>query len=105
MKIDNDTRIPTPLPAAVHADRTSKAKKAGKAYARSAAAPTTPASADRVDISDQGRAMQVATAALKQAPAIRADRVAELKARIKDGTYQVPGEAVAERMLTDDHSG
>jgi flagellar biosynthesis anti-sigma factor FlgM len=46
--------------------------------------------------------MQIATAALKQTPAIRADKVAELKARITPGTYQVPGEAIAERMLTDD---
>ena len=31
-----------------------------------------------------------------------ARKVAELKARITPGTYQVPGEAIAERMLTDD---
>ena len=102
MKIDNDTRIPNPLPVAVQADRTSKLKKASKAYARSAAGPTAPATTDRVDVSDTGRAMQVATAALKQTPTIRADKVAELKARINDGTYQVPGADIAERMLADD---
>ncbi len=40
--------------------------------------------------------MQVATAALTQTPPIRADKVAELKARIKAETYQVPGEDIAE---------
>jgi negative regulator of flagellin synthesis FlgM len=105
MKIDNDTRIPKPLPAPAQADRTGKAKKAGKAYARSAAAPTAPASTDRVEVSDKGRAMQVATAALKQTPQIRADKVAALKAEINDGTYQVPGADIAERMLADDLLG
>ena len=105
MKIDNDARIPKPLPTTAQADRTGKAKKASKAYARSAATPTAPAGTDRVEVSDKGRAMQVAMEALKQTPSIRADKVAELKARINDGTYQVPGADIAERMLADDLLG
>lgn len=105
MKIDHDAPIPKSLPAATQADRTGKAKKAGKAYARSADAPSAPASTDRVEVSDQGRAMQVAAAALKQTPKIRADKVASLKARINEGTYQVPGADIAERMLADDLLG
>jgi negative regulator of flagellin synthesis FlgM len=102
MKITNDTPIPTPPPAAAQAERTNKAKKA---YAKPATAPTAPAGTDRVDVSDTGRAMQVAAAALKQTPKIRADKVAALKARINDGTYQVSGEDIAERMLADDLLG
>ena len=102
MKIDNDARKPNPLPAAAQADRTSKAKKARKASVRAATVPTAPASTDRVEVSDKGRAMQVAAAALKQTPKVRADKVAELKARISDGTYQVPGADIAARMLADD---
>jgi len=49
--------------------------------------------------------MQVAAAALKQTPKIRADKVASLKARINEGTYQVPGADIAERMLADDLLG
>ena len=49
--------------------------------------------------------MQVATEALKKTPQIRADKVAELKARITDGTYRVPGADIAERMLEDDLLG
>ena len=105
MKIENDARIPKPLPAAAQADRTGKAKKASKAYARSTDAPSAPASTDRVEVSDKGRAMQVAAAALKQTPKIRADKVASLKARIDEGTYQVPGADIAERMLADDLLG
>jgi negative regulator of flagellin synthesis FlgM len=103
MKIDNDARSPKPLPTTVETNRTGTAKKTRKPYAKSAAtAPIAPATTDRVEVSDAGRAMQVATAALKQIPAIRAGKVADLKARMTAGTYQVPGEAIAERMLTDD---
>jgi negative regulator of flagellin synthesis FlgM len=105
MKIRNETAIPTRPPATDQAERTSKARKANKAYAKSAAAPTAPTSADRVEVSDKGRAMQVAAAALKRTPKIRADKVAGLKARINDGTYQVSGEDIAERMLADDLLG
>jgi negative regulator of flagellin synthesis FlgM len=102
MKIKSDAPNPTPPPAAGQAERTSKAKKA---YAKSATAPTAPTSTDRVEVSDTGRAMQVGAAALKQTPKIRADKVAALKARINDGTYQVSGEDIAERMLADDLLG
>jgi negative regulator of flagellin synthesis FlgM len=105
MKINNDAGIPTPPPPAGQADRISKAKKANKAYAKTAAAPTAPTRTDRVDVSDKGRAMQVAAAALKQTPKIRADKVAALKARINDGTYQVSGADIAERVLADDLLG
>lgn len=105
MKIKSDSPISTLPPTADQAERTSKAKKAHKAYAKSATAPTAPTRTDRVEISDQGRAMQVAAAALKRTPQIRADKVAALKARINDGTYQVPGEDIAERMLADDPLG
>ena len=105
MKIKIATPIPTPPPAAGQTERTSKAKKAQNAYAKSATAPTAPTRTDRVEVSDAGRAMQAAAAALKQTPQIRADKVAALKARINDGTYQVSGEDIAERMLADDLLG
>jgi negative regulator of flagellin synthesis FlgM len=105
VKINNDPRIPTPPLTAGNVDRTRKAAKAGKAYARSKAAAGIPVGTDRVEVSDKARAMQVAMAALKQTPQIRADKVAALKARIKTGSYLVSGEDVAERMLADDTSG
>jgi negative regulator of flagellin synthesis FlgM len=103
MKIDNDARSPKPIPTTVETNRTGTAKKARKAYTKSApTTPPSPATTDCVDVSDAGRAMQVATAALQQTPAIRANKVADLKARMTAGTYQVSGEAIAERMLTDE---
>lgn len=100
MKIDDQARIPDPV--FPRSNRTAKARKASKAYASPAATPVGSAGSDRVEVSDAGRARQAAAAALEQTPSIRADKVADLKARIKAGTYQVPGEAIAERMLAEE---
>jgi len=54
---------------------------------------------DRVELSDRARALIVASASLKTAPQIRIDKVDSLKQKIKDGTYHVPGEKIAERVL------
>lgn len=55
--------------------------------------------ADRVELSDKARALLVASDALSQLPAIRADKIESLKRAIKDGTYHVPAEKIAERIL------
>jgi negative regulator of flagellin synthesis FlgM len=102
MKIDRATPSPHQTTTAAHADQARKAQRAGKAYAQSAAAPAMSPGADRVEVSEAGRVTQVAADALKNTPPIRAEKVAELKARIQAGTYQVSGEAIAERMLADD---
>ena len=54
---------------------------------------------DSLNISGTGRDMQVAKEALLAAPDIREDKVASLKAAIKNGTYDVSGEAFADKLL------
>lgn len=54
---------------------------------------------DRVELSDKARALLVASDAIAQLPHIRADKVESLKQSIKDGSYHVPGEKIAERIL------
>lgn len=54
---------------------------------------------DAVSVSSMGQEIQKAMQALVGMPDIRADRVAELKARIDDGSYQVSGREVAETLL------
>lgn len=56
-------------------------------------------SADKVEISDFGRELHVAKQAVAAAPDVRADKVSELKSRIKNGTYNVSGESFAEKLL------
>lgn len=57
------------------------------------------AGADAVSVSASGQSIQKAITALNGMPEIRADLVAELKARIEGGTYQVSGRDVASSIL------
>ncbi len=54
---------------------------------------------DKVEISSFGKAYQVAKNAVKNAPDVREDRVAELKAQIQNGTYEVSSESFADKLL------
>ncbi len=54
---------------------------------------------DKLQISGEGRAVQVGKEALAAAPDIREDKVAAIKAQYENGTYDVSGEDFAERIL------
>ncbi len=93
MKIQDDNGLPRgipPRPPAVQGSRTD-----------SNASPqqvNVPAG-DRVELSDQARRLQVAQGALAQLPEVRTEKVQAIKQMVMAGTYYVPGEKVAERML------
>ena len=53
---------------------------------------------DSVEISDFGNAYAVAKKAVQESEPVRADRVAEIKEQLANGTYNVPMSAVAEKM-------
>jgi len=55
--------------------------------------------ADSVEISEQARELARAQQAVEAAPDVRADKVAELKKQIEEGTYNVPAEALADKLL------
>ena len=55
---------------------------------------------DEVQISTFGKAYQVAKQAVGAAPDIREDRVAQIKAQIDNGTYEVSGEKFAEKIIS-----
>lgn len=54
---------------------------------------------DAVSVSTQGQDIQKALSAFGNIPDVRADRVAELQARIANGEYNVSGRDIAESML------
>lgn len=54
---------------------------------------------DEVQISQAGRDFQVAKQAVAQSPDIREDKVAQLKAKIDSGEYQVSADDFASRLL------
>jgi len=60
-------------------------------------------SSDSVEISDRSRELARARQAVDAAPDVRADKVAEIRKRIEDGTYSVSPELLAQKLLgTDD---
>lgn len=54
---------------------------------------------DKVEISSFGKAYQVAKNAVNEAPDVREDKVADIKARIDNGTYEVSSEHFADKLL------
>ncbi|MBR1622524.1 MAG: flagellar biosynthesis anti-sigma factor FlgM [Pseudobutyrivibrio sp.] len=66
----------------------------------SQAAKTNQMGRDEVQISSTGREYNVAKAAVSESADIREDLVADIKARIKNGTYDVSPDAFAEKLLS-----
>jgi negative regulator of flagellin synthesis FlgM len=56
-------------------------------------------SSDTVEISNRSRDLARARQAVDAAPDVRADRVAEIRKRIEDGTYSVSPELLAHKLL------
>ena len=54
---------------------------------------------DKLEISSFGKELQIAKQALKDAPDVREDKVASVKSRLQDGTYEVSGEKFADKLL------
>lgn len=54
---------------------------------------------DRVQISQAGRDYQVARKAVSEVPDVREDLVASIKSRVDAGTYEVSGDAFAEKVI------
>lgn len=57
-------------------------------------------SSDQLHLSTAGRDFQTAKTAVAAAPDVREDRVAAIKAKINNGTYQVDTSAFAEKLLS-----
>ena len=54
---------------------------------------------DKLQISSMGKDISVAKKALASTPDIREDLVSSIKERIENGTYEVSGEAFADKVL------
>lgn len=54
---------------------------------------------DYVEISEFGKVLQTAKQAVKNSRDIREDKVADIKARIDNGTYEVSGESFADKVI------
>jgi flagellar biosynthesis anti-sigma factor FlgM len=63
------------------------------------AAPTTARPAARAVSTDTAALATLAVAATRQAPEIRAERVAALRQRIAAGAYRIPDAVLAQKLL------
>jgi len=71
-------------------NKPGKAEKAGR-----------PAREDGVNISPEARLLSVALQKLREQPEVDARRVEELKAAVKEGSYRVDSEELAERIWAE----
>ncbi|MDY6850664.1 MAG: flagellar biosynthesis anti-sigma factor FlgM [Thermodesulfobacteriota bacterium] len=58
-----------------------------------------PKSGDKVDLSDRSREIARARELVEAAPAVRADKVAAMKAQLNSGDYEVKAEEVADKII------
>jgi negative regulator of flagellin synthesis FlgM len=96
--------------SAVQGSEVSGAKKTGKAAHEAHDAKKADGVEDKTNIpgsvnaelSHKGKEMAAAKAAASEAPDVREEKIAALKARIAAGKYNVDPSAIADRMV-DDH--
>ena len=55
--------------------------------------------ADTLELSQAGKAVQVAKAAVAAAPEVREDRIAQIKAAMENGTWSVSDNDLADKLL------
>ena len=55
---------------------------------------------DNVTLSSRSKVMGLANRAVQDAPEVRAERVAQLKAQIANGTYTSDAQAIAARLIS-----
>ena len=108
----SDTKItssgPFPLPdrpAGVSGKK--KAEAAGATGAKSPEAVTRLVESDVLEISGPARQVAKLREEIARVPDVREERIADIKARIKSGTYGVPSREVARKMIEwgRDHGG
>lgn len=56
---------------------------------------------DKLEISSMGKDLQVAKQAVKDAPDVRMEKIADIKARMEQGTYYVSAEELADKLLAE----
>ena len=76
-------------------------KEKNRAQGSSTEAPKRIVSEDKVALSPEAKQIQEAKKIIDSLPDIREDKVAEIRARIEDGTYSVDSEKIASKMIKE----
>jgi flagellar biosynthesis anti-sigma factor FlgM len=108
-KITSSSSSPLPeRPAGVSGKKKLEAAKvAGSAGPKSVDAVTRLVESDVLEISGPARQVAKLREEIAKVPDVREERIADIKARIKSGTYAVPSREVARKMIEwgRDHGG
>ncbi len=96
------TQNPTPNSAALEKSKAADKSTLVNPSPTDKRPPISPSSQSGVSISDQAQLMKNAREIVYASPDIRADKVSDLKRRIKDGSYKVDSEAIADKLV-DEH--
>ena len=90
------------MPGVTQLDHSNVERTTGAKENRKVNQLAVPHGSAAVEISDQAKWMKQATDIVKTTPHVRAERVQELKKKIKDGTYQVDNAGIADKLI-DEH--
>jgi negative regulator of flagellin synthesis FlgM len=77
-----------------------KTQAASEKVAAAAPKPIAKAGHDEVTISNAARELQEAAKTVQNADEVRADKVAEIKKQVQEGTYNVPTDALVDKLLS-----
>lgn len=105
-KITSSSSSPLPdRPAGVSGKK--KMETVGSAGPKSVDAVTRLVESDVLEISGPARQVAKLREEIAKVPDVREERIADIKARIKSGTYAVPSREVARKMIEwgRDHGG
>ena len=83
------------------ATRTAAASAAAQQHTAKAQRQSQPSGADSVTLSANALSLAAAREAVQNAPAVRENKVAEIKQRVDDGTYTVNSSVLARKMLRE----
>jgi negative regulator of flagellin synthesis FlgM len=76
-----------------------RAERTANEIAPKADAERVRPASDSVEISDRSRELARARQAVDASPEVRADKVADIKKRIEDGTYTVSPQVLARKLM------
>jgi negative regulator of flagellin synthesis FlgM len=82
--------------------QSSEASRSANAAARKESQPAAPAARSQgveVSLSDDARSLAAARDAVANASDVREEKVAEIKKRVEDGTYNVPSSVLARKLI------
>lgn len=95
MKIENSSPNPLSRPQVQEAQSSEAARSARQADTKRADDRR-----DQLQLSDQAQMLAKAQAVLADQPEVRTEKVTEIKQAVEAGTYQVPHESLARRLMS-----